>query len=167
MLEVTGVSKLLTENITIDDYTPLKIRWGELTPRLYWRTGNIKTSLLELGIDRATHTICGLSVTLPDKVIKSSEIQIPQEISTIGGLPKCEINEEQLDKGNCLDNPAPFEIHLYKTRVFLLLAFNQEIKYKIAAERVNFYLDKNRKLSLIAVDDLSTSEMSCLITSLN
>lgn len=166
MLEVTGISKVLTENITVDDYTPLKIRWGELTPRLYWRTGNIKTSLLELGLDKATHTICGLTVTLPDKVIKSSEMQISKEISTIEGLPKCKI-EEQLYEGNCLDYPATFEIHLHKTGVFLLLAFDKEIKYRIVAERVNFYLDENKSLSLIAVEDLSASEMNRLIASLN
>ena len=167
MLEVTDISKLMTESITIDDYTPLKIRWGELTPRFYWRMGNIKTSLLELGIDRATHAICGLSVTLPGKVIKSSEIDISKGIQKIAGLPKCKINQEQLGNENCLDYPAPFEIHLYKTGVFLLLAASKEIKFQIVAERASFYLDKNKRLSLIAVDNLSASEMNCLTASLN
>ena len=76
MLEAKGVSALSNQSITTDGYIPIRVSWGDTTPTIYWRTGDIETSLFELSIDEKTHTVSGLSVTLPGKVVESSKTYI-------------------------------------------------------------------------------------------
>lgn len=167
MLEVKGVSALSNESITTDGYIPIRVSWGDITPTVYWRTGDIETSLFELSIDEKTHTVKGLSVTLPGRVVESSETYIPKDVSAKSGLPICRIDEKQINDWNCINQPASFEMHIHKTGVSLLLSSNTEIVSTINAGKVSFGLDKNQKLSLITIGNLSESEMSSLVSSLN
>ncbi len=72
MLNVTKVSNSVSEKIEVDQYIPIKIVWGKWNifseETLYWRTGDFKKSLIEIGIASRSGVIRSLTVVHSDKI---------------------------------------------------------------------------------------------------
>lgn len=72
MLKITSSIKLIDYDLTIDDYVPFSFRCNCPNSEVpfYWRTGNFKTSLIEIGITPSDATLCRLVISC----FKTSEI---------------------------------------------------------------------------------------------
>lgn len=68
MLQFSFLSKPLKEDINIDIYIPLNIKWNTNLPlgesNLYWRSGDLKTSLIEIGLEPNNGVINSITLSL-------------------------------------------------------------------------------------------------------
>ncbi|NVE01682.1 hypothetical protein [Massilia sp. BJB1822] len=149
------------ENVECEfgDYLPFKI-WQNLPSNgrnVYWRTGNFKSTLLELEIDRITSQIVSMSLVLPGKVENGfPELNIPGEFRSLG-FPRVAIDEWP-DNG-FKDEVGAFNIFVDSNR--LLIAFSDEllIKSVISKGDVVFCVDSENHMVAILVNNLNESEL--------
>lgn len=64
--------------IEFDVYTPINIEFGNISEdkTVYWRTGDFKKSLIEIGFAQKTGEIRSITLTLCENVYKSKEWNI-------------------------------------------------------------------------------------------
>ncbi|AZK47330.1 hypothetical protein [Paenibacillus lentus] len=68
MIQISEISCVKKENVEFDDYIPITVRWGanerSFDRILYWRTGDFKKSLFEMGISEQDGSLFSLTLTL-------------------------------------------------------------------------------------------------------
>ncbi|WP_025848016.1 hypothetical protein [Paenibacillus ehimensis] len=71
MIKIVDISATKEENVKIDGYIPIDVKWEEneraFGKILYWRTGDFKKSLFEVGISEVDGSIVSFTLTLVDK----------------------------------------------------------------------------------------------------
>jgi hypothetical protein len=177
MLKLDSTLEILPEKVEIDDYVPLVIMWGtsnevetedylEVEPKLYWGFTS-KETLLEVGIDTASHCIQVVKLVLTGKY-SSSESRISTDIPSQTGLPVFDISS--WDKKHYLTDhyfreEGSFNLHVGKKRICIFLS-NNATKKQIVSGRTRFGFDENNFLCVLEVDNLSAKEMENLIGTL-
>lgn len=89
MLTIENTANIVPTNIEIDLYIPLRVKWENHLPiknSIYWRTGNFKDSLLELGIYKENRQISSLTLTSVKKVYFQSSPS-PKQLPVKEGVP--------------------------------------------------------------------------------
>lgn len=151
-----------TGNIEIDPYVPLKIRWEEIEDcaedLIYWRTGDLKQSLFELGLSLSSGRVISLTVVHAHMIVIEDEKRY-LNVRIHEGMPLFDTsNWSDLDM---VDDEGVFEIHLCDDEVFLVLR-NVETVDAIQSGRILFGFDVDSNLSLIRVKCLTKNEKSLL-----
>lgn len=158
MLKVVQLSQTISENIETDEYIPLKVRWGNCNiagePTIYWRTGDLKKSLLEIGIASKTGLIRSLTIVLSDMIFLNGT-RFDRQVPIENGTPTFNVN--QWLNTNKVDDPGLFEIHYCDSEVNLILSRN-EIMKKVVSGRICFGLDCNSSVCLINISRLTEDE---------
>ena len=156
------LSSLLPESgvqIECDGYVPLIARSVGCTafPLQYWRTGDFKKSLVEVGADPSNGAICKITVTSLAG-IGSNALQLTDLSATQAGLP-C-ISLEDWAGSSRKDVEQPVNAALLGNR--LVLQFGPpkaQLTSAIRNGRVVFQVDQSRTIYGIEFLDLSAKEL--------
>lgn len=160
MLKVLELHKVVKESIEIDQYIPLKIRWGLWTHLneeiIFWRTGNLNTSMLEIGISSKSGIISSLTVICADRIFLNNKdtVLFKNKLKEYG-TPI--FNIHSWPKSKTIDDPGFFEIQYYNNEVNLCISTNKVVK-NIISGRVCFGLDSDFNLCFIKITQLSDKE---------
>jgi hypothetical protein len=94
MLKVVGSVPQQSYKLEIDDYVPISFRFYEMKTGvpLYWRTGNFKTSLIEVGLNPASGAIYRITVTSFKDAIMTSNSWEKSTSKIIEGIPLCDLH---------------------------------------------------------------------------
>ena len=95
MLKVTDSRDCGKTEIECGDYLPFKFWQKTLTtdPNAYWRTGDMKSTLLEMEIDRVSGQIIGVSLILPGKVRRDFPELDSANLPKTDGYPIVDLSE--------------------------------------------------------------------------
>jgi len=156
------LSSILPESgvqIECDGYVPLIARsvGCKAFPLWYWRTGDFKKSLIEVGVDPSSGAICKITV-LCLAGIGSHASQMADLSATQAGLP-C-ISLEDWAGASRKDVEQPVEAALIGNR--LVLHFGPprgQLSTAIRNGRVVFQVDQSGVICGIEILDLSTKEL--------
>lgn len=158
MLNIVNLKSTITEKIEVDPYVPVKIRWGQwdltLEPTIYWRTGDFKNSLVEIGIASKSGIIRSFTVVYTKDIFLGGT-QVQWSKSDEEGTPVFNISE--WTESGRLDENGLAEIHYNGSELSVLLSRNT-ITRRVVSGRVCFDLDNTANLCAITVFSLSEDE---------
>lgn len=157
MLKLEDVTNSIKETIQVDDYIPLSVRWINSnldSPRLFWRTGNFKTSLLEIGIDSKTGIIRSITLTFTER-ISVCEAEVTDSPS-VEGTPVFQI----ADWGSefYLDVSQDFDTYLSGQNLNIVLGGNKSVGKIVRSGRVTFFFDSQNVLKQLEILQLTEEE---------
>lgn len=164
MLKVTDFEVTEPVNIEYDVYTPINIEFGTWNiskePTLYWRTGNFKKSLIEIGLGKYTGSIRSITLTLSEDVsMVESLILERKNINVIKGKPKFYI--EDYSDMTYVDEKGSLKVLIGIDNVLISLSENVP-EPVIQNNNVGFALDKNKIICGIMVSDMLKREKNIL-----
>lgn len=164
MLKVTDFEVTEPVNIEYDVYTPINIEFGTWNiskePTLYWRTGNFKKSLIEIGLGKYTGSIRSITLTLSEDVsMVESLILERKNINVIKGKPKFYI--EDYSDMTYVDEKGSLKVLIGIDNVLISLSENVP-ESVIQNNNVGFALDKNKIICGIMVSDMLKREKNIL-----
>ena len=158
MLKVLTIIPTIKEEIEVDQYIPIKIRWvqhdASVEELIYWRTGDIKKSMLEIGISAVSGEIRSLTIVSADKISFVSE-KFPECDAFESGTPVFDINN-WIGK-RTVDDAGLFDVQYFNEKLNMIISENHVIK-KVISGRVSFGLDANMGICTISVNNLSDDE---------
>lgn len=164
MLKVIEYKESQSVNIEYDVYTPINIEFGTWNiskePTIYWRTGDFKKSLIEIGIGKHTGSIRSITLTLSENVQKVESLNLDMKnITLIKGTPNFQI-EEYNDKTYVDENG---KLNVYIGIDKLLISFSENDTVSIVQnDNVGFSLDKNKMVCGIIVSGMLEHEKNVL-----
>lgn len=152
------------ETLEVDEHVPFNIEWNYISNRnlkYYWRTGDFKKSLLEIGLDSVTGLI--KSMTLTNLNINSiSEDNLPTNFSKLG-VPKFDLTQWTSEK--YLDYTKDFSVLLMNNGLVISM-LDERVERIVKSDRVLFHMGKDKKLLRIDLINLTTDERHILRNSL-
>jgi hypothetical protein len=140
MLKITKVveGSSRTASLTVDDYVPFIFRADDqvLASPLLWRTGDFKSSLLEVKIEANTGCVRGVTLTLFSGRLEATFPKGYAEAEVIEGLP---VVETAGFPGGRFEEPNAF--HLFRAGNDFLLLFDARTTPTrcIRASRLGFF----------------------------
>lgn len=155
MLRISELSVSVDSEIVVDQYVPLTITWEALTPvsPVYWRTGDLKHSLIEIGIDPRSGHLSSITMTLIGPEVEQTTITAPDSLGAVEvGHPICDIGAWGSDV--YVDCAASLRVHLFGDALRVLFG-GQQIASSIVDGSVRFYLSLDRELIGFGIDCLS------------
>ncbi|MBD3231432.1 hypothetical protein GF322_02100 [Candidatus Dependentiae bacterium] len=163
MLQLKAISDTVNIYVKSDPYIPIDIDFGfwdpSIDPTLYWRTGDLKKTLIEIGIGKKRGEIRSITLVLfPKYKIGITEKILNNKIEE-NGLPLLET--KKWDADTHLDEVGNFDIYLGKNNITITFASN-EVESQIINDRIVFYFDKNKQLCSIEIKDFSLAEINNL-----
>lgn len=169
MLKVKEYKESQSINIEYDIYTPINIEFGSWNiskePTIYWRTGDFKKSLIEIGIGKHTGNIRSITLTLIESVHKMESLNLDMKnITLIKGVPNFQV-EENNDK-TYIDENGELIVYIGIGTVLILFSKNDTVSI-VQNETVGFALDKNKMVCGIIVSGMLEHEMKTLEDALN
>ncbi|MBG9791229.1 hypothetical protein ABD76_01220 [Paenibacillus dendritiformis] len=169
MIQVNEISCVKEESIEFDEYVPITVRWGanerSFDKVLYWRTGDFKKSLFEMGISEQDGGLVSFTLTLID----SEKVKISENhegvTSSIQGLPL--FNKDTIFNDSVyFDDITDIKVEV-SNNSFSILFDQLPIVSHIQNGRVRFGLTEQKLLAKIEVSDISKSEHEKLKLALN
>ncbi len=163
MLKLKKLYAVTNIKIEIDYYIPIKVIFGDREknePSIFWRTGNLKNSLIEIGVGKISGNINSIKLVLAPKAIIKSPVQRFDIENEQIGLPAFEISLEW-QNNYTLDEVEDFEIYIINNSLIITFASNK-IKSKVVNDRVVFCFDKEKQLCSIEIKDFGIDEMNNL-----
>jgi hypothetical protein len=147
-------------SVNIDPYVPLQAQWGTSdSPLVYWRTGDLSRTLLELGIDSRTGVIRSLTLVLPGRVGLARPTDTLAGMASVPGLPVTDILGA---REMYLDEPDSLLVLRGRGRLVFVMGERRPIHRVITAGRVRFGADASGRLAIIEVADLEPGEEKSL-----
>ncbi len=158
MLNVTKVSNSVSEKIEVDQYIPIKIVWGKYNifseETLYWRTGDFKKSLIEIGIASRSGVIRSLTVVHSDKInFNKDKINWPELVSD--GTPM--FNVQSWPHNGRKDEDGLLELCCNGNTLDIIFS-KEMITHKIVSGRICFGLNVDANLCVVSVTELHKDE---------
>lgn len=159
--EIKDISKY---ELNVDYYIPISIKFNNSNNIFYWRTGNFKNSLLEIGIDSKTGELISITLVSINNVELINE---PFHIQTalINGIPsfKCTFNMNN----KLYDIKEEIYVFLNKRYIFLQIGKMKDVKKSVCLG--NIYLMFNNKdiLCSFLINNLSNDEYQVLKNNFN
>ncbi|GFZ32148.1 hypothetical protein CSC2_26740 [Clostridium zeae] len=158
MLNVVKMNSTIAEKIEIDPYVPVKIRWGQWNlvkePTIYWRTGDFKNSLIEIGIASKSGVIRSFTIVhSKDIFLDSTHIEFTK--SYVEGTPMFDLSN--WPESGRLDESGIVEIHYNEGELTVILSKNT-VTTKIVSGRIYFGLDTNSNVCAIGICEFSDME---------
>ncbi|AOZ88253.1 hypothetical protein BK049_05815 [Bacillus xiamenensis] len=164
MLKVTEYKDSQPINIEYDLYTPINIEFGSWNiskePTIYWRTGDFKKSLIEIGIGKYTGNIRSITLTLSENVHKVESLKLDlKDRNTINGVPIFQI--EEYNNKIYIDEEGKLDVFLGIDEVFISLSENDTMSI-LQNDKVGFALDKDEVVCGIIINDILEHEKKIL-----
>lgn len=164
MLKVREYKESQSVNIEYDVYTPINIEFGTWNisqePPIYWRTGDFKKSLIEIGIGKYTGNIRSITLTLCENVYKIENLKWDMKnIHLIKGIPSFHI-EEYNDK-TYTDEISKLNVYIGVDKVLISFSENAILSI-LQSDNVGFALDKNKVICGIIVSSILEHEKKIL-----
>lgn len=177
MLKFSGITqKNNIIGIDIDVYVPLTIEWRSYNSSyvIYWRSGDLKKSLVEIGLHGLTGNIASLTLTQVsrvDLVGKQKTYSDFENVEIVNGSPVFNIDDwstagsvDNLSKEiEMIDEKIDFLVILSETYISILFDERKEPKKIIKSGNVLFEITDNDYLSKIHVLNLSPDEYRVLL----
>ena len=144
--------------IDIDYYVPFTINIEneeKYKKKVYWRTGNLKKSLIEIAIDESSGILRDITLTSVDKAyLLNTEIKDIEEVTS--GIPVFLI-DTNINNGLC---DHLMDIYVYLGVEFVMVNFGEKIYpfQFIEFDRVRMGFDVDNRLVTIIIMDLSSYE---------
>lgn len=159
MLKLKLIDNKVSEDIQIDPYIPIKIKFGKWNlvneETKYWRTGDFKKSLLEVGIASKGGIIRSLTLVEAESINLDSERIINYTVDTQSGIPVFDLSS--WENSNRIDENGFLQVNFCE-RCLQIIFSDNEIRTQVVNERVKFGLDENGELCCIEVINLSDKE---------
>lgn len=169
MLKVIDYKDSQPINIEYDLYTPINIEFGSWNiskePTIYWRTGDFKKSLIEIGLGKYTGNIRSITLTLSENVHKMESLKLDMEdINMVKGVPSFQIEES--NDNTYIDEKGKLDVYIGKDRV--LISFSENVAVSILQnDTVGFVLDKEEVVCGIIISGMLEHEKKTLEDALN
>lgn len=169
MLKVTEYKDSQSINIEYDLYTPINIEFGSWNiskePTIYWRTGDFKKSLIEIGIGKYTGSLRSITLTLSENVHKMENFKLDNKnINVIKGVPNFQV-EEHNDK-TYIDEKGKLDVYIGLDKVLILFSENDTVSV-LQNDTVGFALDKDEVVCGIIISGVLEHEKKTLEDALN
>ncbi|KUF26797.1 hypothetical protein [Bacillus sp. G1(2015b)] len=169
MLKVTGYTDSQSINIEYDLYTPINIEFGSWNiskePTIYWRTGDFKKSLIEIGIGKYTGSLRSITLTLSENVHKMENLELNKKnINVIKGVPNFQV-EEHNDK-TYIDEKGKLDVYIGLDKVLISFSENDTVSV-LQNDTVGFALDKDEVVCGIIISGMLEHEKKTLEDALN
>ncbi|MDL5593598.1 hypothetical protein QS468_12845 [Bacillus subtilis] len=168
MLKINNISEKKAPEVIVDEYVPLSIRFDPdcRLPPLYWRGGNGKTSLLEIGVSRSSGVIVSVTVVTVASVSFLSGEGLSEADSVALGVPVCDVREWSGEGGysdDFLDDfSADFDLVMGVSNVAVVFRREASVSRFVKSGNVCFGVSLDGELLSIDVSCLSSVEMSVL-----
>jgi len=166
MLRVVGYEEAGAAGLIVDEFVPFSFRRLDGAPNtpLYWRSGDLHKSLVEVGLDDSSGAVSKVTVLQVDSFELASEKR--DEDASIGarvlrGLPVCETSNWPSDR--ILDDPGVITAVLYQRTVSVWLGSREALATMAEADRVRFGIDSGGGLRCLEFFDLSDEEMQSVL----
>ncbi|MBD3861174.1 hypothetical protein IEE86_15725 [Bacillus sp. 28A-2] len=169
MLKVTEYKDSQPINIEYDLYTPINIEFGSWNiskePTIYWRTGDFKKSLIEIGIGKYTGSLRSITLTLSENVHKMESMKFDlKDINIIKGVPNFQV--EEFNDMTYIDEKGKLDVYIGINKV--LISFSEKDALSILQnDTVGFALDKDEVVCGIIISDVLEHEKKTLEDALN
>ncbi|WEZ16258.2 hypothetical protein [Bacillus safensis] len=169
MLKVTEYKDSQSINIEYDLYTPINIEFGSWNiskePTIYWRTGDFKKSLIEIGIGKYTGSLRSITLTLSENVHKMENLKLDKKnINVIKGVPNFQV-EEHNDK-TYIDEKGKLDVYIGLDKVLISFSENETVSV-LQNDKVGFALDKDELVCGIIISGMLEHEKKTLEDALN
>ncbi len=162
MLKVVGSVPTANCQTTIDDYIPVSFRCLSTgAPLLHWRTGNLDTSLLDIGIDPNDGAICAATVTLIDPSTISTDGGHVKAGQKIQGAPVCDIND--WPDSRYRDESFPFTVAIGSESVQFWLSHEMPVQMMYEVGHMRFGIGTEGALCLLEVVNLTRRDLDRII----
>ncbi|MBO2946244.1 hypothetical protein JJQ72_20015 [Paenibacillus sp. F411] len=166
MLELINITDECRVTIEFDDYVPLNVEWKHSQgrynlPLIYWRTGDIRKSLIEIGIDSISGVVCSMTLVLSSDNSKRNDILDMGEV--MRGCPVFDISSFNV---KYIDYVQSFSVIVLNNAV--LINFSDEVAFRnVGNNDVVFSFDKEDRLQSITVCNLSKEDHAKIKRTLN
>ncbi|MGB8453815.1 MAG: hypothetical protein WCD89_16010 [Anaerocolumna sp.] len=144
-------------------YIPVYIEFGSwdisIEPTVYWRIGDSKKSVMEIGIGRYRGDIRSVALNFCDKVNVLEDINISNK-KIMEGLPIVQF--DKIWSETYIDEKSNLKIYLYKDQVYILFS-EKEIMSIIQNDRVGFGLDINNDICCILAKGLNENDKAAFL----
>ena len=164
MLQVIEYEERQTVNIEFDLYIPINIEIGTWNiskePTIYWRTGDFKKSLVEIGVGKYTGKIRSITLTLCEHVYNTENFNFNiEDINLIDGVPVFQI-EESINK-TYMDEKGKLNVYIGNDKVLISFSEN-EIMSIVQNDNVGFAIDNNKMVCGIIISSMVEHEKNLL-----
>jgi hypothetical protein len=168
MLNIINLVSTLDESLEIDPYIPVKIRWGQWNlidePTIYWRVGDFKNSLVEIGVSSNSGLIRSFTfVCSKDIFLTNAQVLWPKSYDE--GTPMFDISE--WPENGRLDEQGLAEIYFNGDDLSVLFSHSLIIKKTTVSGRVCFGFNNDNNLCAIKIFDLTEEEKEQIKDTLN
>jgi hypothetical protein len=168
MLKINSIGECEGNVVEVDEYVPLTVRFGsgrDASP-LYWRAGNGKDSLLEVGLSASTGKIVSLTVvTIPfvalqhyECLVGSGAFDVGVPVFCVGGWASGgSYSNRFLD-----DFSVGFDLFVGTDRACIVFDVQQDIVQLIRNGSASFGVSSRGELLSIEVSCLDVDKMALL-----
>lgn len=167
MLQLKALNKEINSTLVFDCYLPIEIEFGswDITKEstLYWRTGDFKKTLLEIGIAETSGILRSIRLVTPPQ-ITMQDFKIFNNTTELG-LPIFEITGWQEDD-YYQDESINFQVYFDNNSLVIVFS-KPEITLTIINERIRFNFDRDNKLCSIEVINIKEAESKLLLEAFN
>lgn len=157
MLTVIGETPCEELETELGDYVPFKFQcYTNGGEAIYWRTGDLESTLLEVEINADNGQVVGVSLLLAGVVKKGLPVlQFPE--NSHAGLPIVCTGNWSDDR--FLDEVKPFDVFIDESRLLVMLS-NNTAKKILVAGNVTFGICADESLSWMLVSDLDPNRLA-------
>ncbi|AYB38171.1 hypothetical protein [Brevibacillus laterosporus] len=167
MLRKIGIQEIVHETLELDDYIPFNVYWKTsfAFPTQYWRTGDLKESFIEIGINSESGELLSItSILLPTVSYESPTFLDGQKDIDQSGIPVFDMSAWENIK--YIDDPFDFQSFFFNGRLTIVLDDKKTVASTLSSEHFTFYFDSNHFLIAFELGNLSEEEVLQLSSSI-
>ncbi|AVQ47144.1 hypothetical protein [Clostridium botulinum] len=162
MLKVLKCKEKEVVKFQFDIYVPINIKFGSWDisedQTIYWRTGDFKKSLIEIGIGEKTGDIHSITLILAENVYKLNNFDNGNS-NIIEGMPKIKL--DNLVNKTYNDKKGDINVYVDRDNIYILFSKN-EVSSFIKNYNVEFGLDNDGMINMIIIRNVKNSEKKIL-----
>jgi hypothetical protein len=170
MMKITEILHCRDISVYVDKYVPFKVlvESGDLSPPYYWRAGDGRVSLIEIGLSSSSGAIRSITLTSigSDQVFRANSNVLEAKVPEVNGLPAFDMSYWSF--GNCFSNifldEIPFNIRLLTGSDYVSLEFEKVAKPDrfVTNRNIRFGIAANGELSTIDLLGLTQQQLSTI-----
>lgn len=164
MLKTIGCNDAGKTEIEFGDYLPFKF-WQNLQSgesHLFWRTGDLKSTIIEVKIDRIRGQVLGVSLLLPGLISRDfPELDLSKVLES-NGYPLIDISKWAMER--IIDEPNSFRVFVDSNRLLITFSSSVAVTSTVVSDNIVFGVDVHNFIVWILVSGLKAeklNEFSC------
>jgi hypothetical protein len=165
------MSPISEESIEIDEYIATNVEWlaskKALDPTYYWRTGDFKKSLFELGVSGNSGRVLSFTLTSVNRLHVTVEDYSEIKSPIVEGLPIFRINDKFTD--GFLDEVNEFRVLVNSNRLRICFFDTEptQVVTQMKSGRIRFGLTNQKALAMVEITDMKEEEYQKILLALN